>query len=87
MKTLFWICWIAEMVTVLWWIITDMLQKNLQPNPYSYLCMLYLLGVIGIRLGLHQVKLSNIMVMVPAVPLLGLGLIVLLSVISGQKWN
>jgi len=87
MKIFFWICWIVEMIVVLWWIITDAQHENLQPNPFSYLCMFYLLGVIAIRIGLDWIKLSNIMVMIPGVLLIGMGLIILLSVISGEKWN
>lgn len=87
MKIIFWICWIAELITVLWWIITDAQQKNMQVNPFSYLCLIYLIAVIAIRLGLHSIKLSNVMVMIPAVPLMLLGLIILVAMISRGKWN
>ncbi len=87
MKTLFWLCWIVELIVVFWWIITDAKQKNLAPNPISYLCLFYLLGVIAIRLGLHWIKLSNIMVIIPGILLIGLGLIILISVLSRQNWN
>ena len=87
MEVLFWICWIAELIVVLWWIITDAKLKHVQPNPYSFLCLLYLLAVLGIRMGLHANGLSNTMVLIPAIPLLGLGLIIVVSVLSGKKWN
>lgn len=87
MNILFWICWIAELITVCWWIFTDTQQKNLQANPYSYLCLIYLIAVIAIRLGFHSVKLSNAMVMIPAVPLLLLGIIILAAMFSREKWN
>jgi hypothetical protein len=87
METLFWICWITELIVVLWWIITDAQQTHMRPNPVSYLCLLYLLGVLGLRLGLQEYRISNAMVMIPAIPLLGLGCIIVLSVLSGKKWN
>jgi len=87
MEILFWICWIAELIVVLWWIITDAQQKHMEANPYSYLCLLYLLGVLGVRLGLHANNVSNAMVMIPAIPLLGLAFIIVVSVLSGKKWN
>ncbi|MBE7509215.1 MAG: hypothetical protein HS118_03410 [Bacteroidia bacterium] len=87
MKIFFWICWIAELITVLWWIITDVQQKNMQANPFSYLCLIYLIAVIAIRYGLQSIKLTNVMVMIPAVPLLLLGLIILAAMISRGKWN
>lgn len=87
MKTFFWICWIAELIVVLWWILSDAKLKHIQVNPYSYLCFFYLLAAIGIRFVLHADRVSNIMVMIPAIPLLGLALIIIISVLSGQKWN
>lgn len=87
MEILFWICWIAELVVVLWWIITDAQQKHMQPNPYSYLCLIYLLVVLGVRLGLHANGVSNTMVIIPAIPLLGLLFIIVVSMLSGKKWN
>jgi hypothetical protein len=87
MAILFWICWIAELGVVLWWIITDAKQTHMEANPYSYLSLVYLLAVLGVRLGLHANSVSNAMVMIPAIPLLGLGLIIVVSVLSGKKWN
>jgi hypothetical protein len=87
MEILFWICWIAELIVVLWWIITDMKQKHMQGNPYSYLSFFYLAAVLGIRLVLHADRVSDFMVMIPAIPLLLLGFIIIVSVISGKKWN
>lgn len=87
MEIVFWICWIIELIVVLWWIITDARQTHMEPNTVSYLCLLYLLGVLGVRFGLHEFRISTIMVIVPAIPLLGLGCIIILSVLSGKKWN
>jgi hypothetical protein len=87
MNIVFWICWVAEFAVVLWWIITDAQQKHMDPNPYSYLCLIYLAVVLVVRLGMHATGVSNAMVIVPAIPLLGLLLIIILHALSGKKWN
>ncbi|MEI9946134.1 MAG: hypothetical protein WDN26_18165 [Chitinophagaceae bacterium] len=87
MEILFWICWGAELIAVLWWIITDAKQKHMRSNSYSFLGLVYLLGALGLRLGLHEYRVSNFMVMIPAIPLLGLLLIIAVTMLSGKKWN
>lgn len=87
MEIIFWICWVAELIVVLWWIITDAQQTHIKPNPVSYVCLVYLFLVFGIRLGLHANTVTNAMVMIPAIPLLGLLLIIVASMLSGKKWN
>jgi hypothetical protein len=87
MDIIFWICWTAELIVVLWWIITDAQQKHLAPNPYSFVCLIYLAVVLVVRLGMDAKGVSNKMVMIPAIPLLGLLLIIVIAVASGKKWN
>lgn len=87
MNILFWICWIGEAGVVLWWIITDMQQKHMEPNPFSFLSFVYLLVVLMIRFIFEWTSVSNIMVMVPAFPLLGLLFIIIAHALSGKKWN
>jgi hypothetical protein len=87
MEIIFWICWAAEFIVVLWWIITDAQQEYLKPNPVSYLCLVYLVIVLGVRVGLHANVVSKAMVTIPAIPLLGLLFIIVVSMLSGKKWN
>lgn len=87
MEILFWTCWIAELVMVLWWIITDAQQTHMKANPVGYICLLFLLVVLGVRLGLQEHRTSNAMLIIPAVTLLGLGCIVVLSLLFRKKWN
>jgi hypothetical protein len=62
-------------------------QRSLPPNPYSYLFLLYLTIVLILRVGVHAIAVTNGMVLIPAIPLLGLLLIIVMHAASGSKWN
>ena len=87
MEIVFWICWTAGLIVVLWWIITDAQQKRMASNPYSFVCLIYLVVVLVVRLGMNAKGISNKMIMVTAIPLLGLLLIIVIAMVSGKKWN
>lgn len=87
MNYIFWICWIGEIGVVGWWMLDEMKLKYLQPNPYAFLGFLYLLVTLGVRYGLKLPGVSTAMVAVPAVPLLFLLLIIVVSMLTGGKWN
>lgn len=85
MKYLFWICWAAEMIVAIWWIYTELKLTHLRANPFAFLSFFYLLAALGVRYLAPSI--SNVMVWIPAVPLGIMGLIILVTVVSGQKWN
>ena len=87
MQVLFWICWTAEFVFACWWVFSEMGYKHLDPNPAAFVGMCYVLAVLGMRYVAGAIKISNVMVLIPAVPLAGMGLIVLISIIFKVKWN
>ena len=87
MKYIFWICWSTEFAGCLFWIASEMKLQYLKPNPFSFICTLYLLLVLALRMGLDAKKMSMIMVGVPAVPLLALLFFVIVHTISGGRWN
>lgn len=87
MNNLFWILWIAEFILALWWVITELQLTHLKPNPFAFLSLLYLFLTLAVRFGSGLTKISMGMVLVPAIPLLMMALIVVISVISGKRWN
>ena len=87
MNILFWICWAGEMAGIIWWILSDRKLIYSQPNIWPFLGGAYLLLVLAIRYEFHLHGLSNSMVMLPAIPLVLYGLMIVLFMISGKKWN
>ncbi len=87
MTYLFWICWSLESALMLWWLFDDLSLTYLPVNPSIFVGILYLAVVLFVRFGLGWVRVSNWMVIVPAIPLLGLLLIVVLATFSGVRWN
>lgn len=87
MDILFWICWIAEMGVVAWWIISELQLRYLSPNIFSFLSLFYLLTVLFIRFEVKWDTVSVFMVGLPAIPLSGMLLIIILHMLSGRKWN
>lgn len=84
---LFWICWSLESALMLWWLFDDLSLTYLPVNPSIFVGILYLAVVLFVRFGLGWVRVSNWMVIVPAIPLLGVLLIVVLATFSGVRWN
>lgn len=87
MDILFWFCAIVEFALALWWLLTDMRQTTVPMNPFISLAFLYLAVVLIVRYGLGWIRVSESMVMIPAVPLAGLGLIIVLYMTHKGRWN
>ena len=87
MTILFWTLWIAEFVLNVWWLFNEMKLTYLKTNPYVYISLLYLLAALAVRFGAGFSKTSLAMVAVPAIPLAGMLLIVIISVLTGARWN
>jgi hypothetical protein len=87
MDFLFWLCWTAEVGVVLWWLFTDLQLEYVEVNVYSVFSLIYLMIALLIHFQPGWESFSLLMVGLPAVPLTGLLLIVLLHAASGKKWN
>lgn len=87
MSILFWICWVSEFCFAIWWVATELKLTTLPPNPFSFLSIGYILLVLAIRFGAGFITLSNILVFIPAIPLLLMGFIVIAAWLSKSKWN
>jgi hypothetical protein len=87
MNKLFWILWVVEFILAAWWIITEMQLTYLKPNPFAFLSIAYLVLILAVRFGAGFTKLSMGMVIVPAIPLSLMAFIIIVSVVTGAKWN
>jgi hypothetical protein len=87
MDFLFWLCWTGELGVVLWWLFTDLQLEYIEINVYSVFSLIYLLVVLLIRFQPGWETVSLLMVGLPAVPLTGLLLVMVLHAVSGGKWN
>lgn len=87
MIPLFWLLWSIECALALWWVGSEMGYQYLKPNPFSFLALLYLALVLVVRFALKWTVASNVMVLIPAIPLFFMLLIILVSVFGGGKWN
>lgn len=68
MKHLFWVCWGAEIIAVLFWIAKEM-SLRYNPDPLSYYIGLYLMIVLACRFAFDLQKVSTMLVALPAIPL------------------
>ncbi len=87
MIILFWICWVAELGVVVWWIFTELQLKYLSPNIYSFLGLGYLLLTLLIWYQPRGKTIAMFMTGLPAIPLTGMLLIIVIHSLSGGKWN
>ena len=87
MNIIFWICAVSELLLTLWWLQTDMKLTHKQMNPYIPLALLYLGLAFIIRFSAGWIRVSDAMVVIPAIPLLGLGLIIGITMKHGGRWN
>jgi len=87
MAIFFWILWIGEFILSGWWLQSEMKLTHLKPNPYAFLSLLYLLIALGVRFGLGLPKISMGMIGIPAIPLAGMALIIIISALTGARWN
>lgn len=87
MNNLFWVLWIAEFILAAWWIITELQLTYLKPNAFAFLSLLYLFLTLAVRFGAGLTKVSMGMVIIPAIPLSLMAFIVIVSVLTGAKWN
>jgi hypothetical protein len=75
MKSLFWICWSVEITAALLWIISEMKQPYISPNPWAFIIALYLVIVLAVRFGFDAHRISVVLVTLPAAPVVLLGLL------------
>jgi len=75
MKSLFWICWSAEIAAALLWIISEMKLSYVSPSPWAFIIALYLVIVLAVRFGFDADKTSLVLVTLPAVPVVLLGVL------------
>ena len=87
MNYIFWICWSAEFAACIFWIGSELKLQYIRPDPFSFLCTLYLLLVLALRIGMDAKKVSVMMVGLPAIPLLAMLLFIIIHTISDGKWN
>ena len=87
MNIIFWFCWSVEVVLTIWWLFQDLKLTYLKLNPFITLSFLYLALVMLIRLGLNWTRVSDAMVLIPAIPLVGLLLIITVHAKTGGRWN
>ena len=87
MTTLFWILWMAEFIGTGWWLQSEMKLTHIKANPYVFLSFVYLMVILGVRFGLDLPKVSLGLVLVPAIPLVFMLLIIIISVLTRARWN
>lgn len=87
MVIFFWILWTAEFILALWWLQSEMKLTRLKANPYVFVSLLYLIATLAFRFGAGLNKFSLAMVTIPAIPLAGILFIIIISIISGKRWN
>lgn len=87
MSIVFWIFWVIEIVVVTWWVTDEMKLTRQQPNVLAFLSFLYVLSALLIRYGLHATGISNVMVLLPGIPLVLVMLPVIIHAICGGRWN
>jgi len=75
MKSLFWICWSAEITAALLWIISEMKLSYVSPSPWAFIIALYLVIVLALRFGFEADRTSVVLVTLPAVPVILLGML------------
>jgi len=87
MQVLFWICWCVEFIFACWWVFSEMRYTHLKPNIFAFLAMGYVLATLGTHFTAGAMRISNIMVLLPAIPLAAMGMIALITIIFKIKWN
>jgi hypothetical protein len=87
MTNLFWILWMGEFIGTGWWLQSEMKLTHIKANPYVFLSFLYLMIVLGVRFSLALTKISFAMVLVPAIPVVFMLLIIIISVLTRARWN
>ena len=81
---MFWICWAAEMLVVLFWIASEI---KLRLNPLSFFSAIYLFTALALKINMGTNVLASVMVLVPAIPLFLMLFVVMLHSISEGRGN
>jgi hypothetical protein len=87
MKYIFWISWIIDAGVAVWWVISELGYEYLKPNTFSFVFLLYVVATLLVYLLTVQTKTAMIMSLIPAVPLVAVGLIAMIAILTGAKWN
>jgi hypothetical protein len=92
MKHLFWILWSIELAFMCWWLWDDLKLKYIQLNPFIIVGFIWLAISLLMRLMADNRIISNVLVIIPAIPLgiMGIFLIIvfLVQTFAGPiRWN
>ena len=87
MNYIFWICWTAEFLAACWWIYTELKLVYIRTNPLAFLSIFYLAFAVILRTGFGIIGFTNMMILIPAIPLAGLGLIIVIYASSRRRPN
>ncbi len=87
MKYIFWIAWILDAGVAIWWVFSEIQLDLLKPNPYALLFFLYVIICFLCYQVFKLTKLALILSLIPAVPFVIMGIIVLIAILTGARWN
>jgi hypothetical protein len=87
MKYIFWFCWLLDAGVAAWWVLSDLNLTYIRPNPYSYVFLFYVIAALLIYLMSSYTKVAMIMSIIPAIPMLIMGLIIIIVTLTGGRWN
>ena len=87
LSVLFWICFVSEIALVIWWFLDDLKLTYSEPNPFIFVCVLYLAVAAIIRFLVKWKLAGSLMVVIPGIPLLLWFVLIALFAASGTKWN
>jgi hypothetical protein len=89
MNYIFWTCWVIELALAIGWLSTEMKHAPMKMNPFAIISILYLAFPILVKCSAGADKIANILVIVPAVPLLGVLFMIIIIHFSKfrGRWN
>ena len=84
---IFWCCWVAEMIAAVVWITSELKLQYVSPNPFAFISAAWLLFVLAVFFFTTRHTAALLMVIIPAIPLLGLLLLVMIYKLAGGRYN
>ncbi|MGC4100167.1 hypothetical protein [Ferruginibacter sp.] len=84
LQNIFWICWAAEMLVILFWIASEI---KVRLNPLSFFGAIYLFAALALKINMGTNALASVMVLVPAIPLFLMLFVMTLHSVSEGRGN
>lgn len=87
MKYIFWIAWILDAGVAIWWVYSELQLEVIKPNPYVLSFLVYVIISFLFYQLFKLKKLALVLSLIPAIPFLIIGLIVIVAYLTAAIWN